>query len=92
MAAQITFGTIPADALYYNKDKIGWNEGLFLAAVNTPMQVTDKRHFDIHQALRCFEPYLEANRRTENPVFLASLNPASEDRLTNDELRQIDRP
>ena len=55
------------------------------------MQVTDERHFDIREALRCFEPYLEANRRTKNPVFHASLNPAPEDRLSNDELRQIAR-
>ena len=55
------------------------------------MQVTDERYFDIREALRCFEPYLEANRRTKNPVFHASLNPAPEDRLTNDELRQIAR-
>ena len=91
MVARITSGATPAGALYYNKDKIDWGEGRFLAAFNTPMQVTDERHFDIREALRCFEPYLEANRRTKNPVFHASLNPAPEDRLTNDELRQIAR-
>ena len=91
MVARITSGATPAGALYYNKDKIDRGEGRFLAAVNTPMQVTDERHFDIHEALRCFEPYLEANHRTKNPVFHASLNPAPEDRLTDDELRQIAR-
>ena len=91
MVARITSGATPAGALYYNKDKIDWGEGRFLAAFNTPMQVTDERYFDIRDALRCFDPYLEANRRTKNPVFHASLNPAPEDRLTNDELRQIAR-
>lgn len=91
MVARITSGATPAGALYYNKDKIDRGEGRFLAAFNTPMQVTDERYFDIREALRCFEPYLEANRRTKNPVFHASLNPAPEDRLTNDELRQIAR-
>ena len=85
MVARITSGATPAGALYYNKDKIDWGEGRFLAAFNTPMQVTDERYFDIRDALRCFDPYLEANRRTKNPVFHASLNPAPEDRLTNDE-------
>ena len=89
MVARITSGATPAGALYYNKDKIDRGEGRFLAAFNTPMQVSDERHFDIREALRCFEPYLEANRRTKNPVFHASLNPAPEDRLSNDELRQI---
>lgn len=91
MVARITSGATPAGALYYNKDKIDRGEGRFLVAFNTPMQVTDERHFDIREALRCFEPYLEANRRTKNPVFHASLNPAPEDRLSNDELRQIAR-
>ena len=91
MVARITSGATPAGALYYNKDKIDRGEGRFLAAFNTPMQVTDERYFDIREALRCFEPYLEANRRTKNPVFHASLNPAPEDRLTNDDLRQIAR-
>ena len=91
MVARITSGATPAGALYYNKDKIDRGEGRFLAAFNTPMQVTDERHFDIREALRCFEPYLEDNRRTKNPVFPASLNPAPEDRLSNDELRQIAR-
>lgn len=91
MVAWITSGATPAGALYYNKDKIDRGESRFLAAFNTPIQVTDERYFDIREALRCFEPYLEANRRTKNPVFHASLNPAPEDRLTNDELRQIAR-
>ena len=91
MVARITSGATPAGALYYNKDKIDRGEGRFLTAVNTPMQVTDERHFDIREALRCFEPYLEANHRTKNPVFHVSLNPAPEDRLSNDELRQIAR-
>lgn len=89
MVARITSGATPVEALYYNKDKIGRGEGRFLAAFNTPMQVSDERYFDIREALHCFDPYLEANRRTKNPVFHASLNPVPEDRLTNDELRQI---
>lgn len=88
MVARITSGATPAGALYYNKDKIDRSEGCFLVAFNTPMQVTDERYLDIREALRCFEPYFEANRRTKNPVFHASLNPVSEYRLTNDELRR----
>ena len=47
MVARITSGATPAGALYYNKDKIDRGEGRFLAAFNTPMQVTDERYFDI---------------------------------------------
>ena len=34
-------------------------------------------------------PYLEANRRTSNTVFHVSLNPSPEDKLTNEQLREI---
>lgn len=47
MVARITSGATPTGALYYNKDKIDRGEGRFLAAFNTPMQVTDERYFDI---------------------------------------------
>ena len=89
MVARITSGATPAGALYYNKDKIDRGEGRFLAAFNTPMQVTDERYFDIREALRCFEPYLEANRRTTNTVFHVLLNPSPEDKLTGEQLRKI---
>ena len=36
-------------------------------------------------------PYLEANRRTTNTVFHASLNPSPEDRLTDEQFRDIAR-
>ena len=69
MVARITSGATPAGALYYNKDKIDRGEGRFLAAFNTPMQVTDERYFDIREALRCFEPYLEATAARRIPCF-----------------------
>lgn len=56
MVARITSGATPVEALYYNKDKIGRGEGRFLAAFNTPMQVTDERYFDI--PLPCFDEKL----------------------------------
>ena len=36
-----------------------------------------------------FRPYLEANHRTTNTVFHVSLNPSPEDRLTDEQLRDI---
>ena len=44
---------------------------------------------DVDACMDCFWPYLEANRRTTNTVFHASLNPSPEDRLTDDQLRDI---
>ena len=44
---------------------------------------------DVDACMESFRPYLEANRRTTNTVFHASLNPSPEDRLTDDQLRDI---
>ncbi|MFQ6940288.1 MAG: relaxase/mobilization nuclease domain-containing protein [Alistipes finegoldii] len=44
---------------------------------------------DIDVCMESFMPYLEANRRTTNTVFHASLNPSPEDRLTDEQLRKI---
>ena len=44
---------------------------------------------DIDACMESFWPYLEANRRTTNTVFHASLNPSPEDRLTDEQLRKI---
>lgn len=89
MVARITSGATPAGALHYNKSKIDRSEASFLACCNTPLQMPQDGHFDIREAMQCFEPYLRANKRTKMPVFHVSLNPAPEDRLTDAELRQI---
>jgi hypothetical protein len=39
----------------------------------------------MQQILLSFEPYLAANQRTKNPVLHISLNPAVEDRLTDEQ-------
>ncbi len=44
---------------------------------------------DVDACMESFRPYLEANRRTTNTVFHASLNPSPEDRLTDGQLRDI---
>ncbi len=39
--------------------------------------------------MESFMPCLHANRRTKNTVFHTSLNPAPEDKLTDEQLREI---
>ena len=43
----------------------------------------------VDACMESFRPYLEANRRTTNTVFHASLNPSPEDKLTDGQLRDI---
>ena len=89
MVANIRSGSSPGGALYYNKEKVDKDEAevLFWQKMLEPY---DKRgRLDIDACMESFMPYLEANRRTTNTVFHASLNPSPEDRLTDEQLRKI---
>ena len=73
----------------YNKEKVDKDEAevLFWQKMSEPF---DKHgRLDIDACMESFWPYLEANRRTTNTVFHASLNPSPEDKLTDDQLRDI---
>ena len=89
MVANIRSGSSPGGALRYNKEKVDKDEAevLFWQKMLEPF---DKHgRMDVDACMDCFWPYLEANRRTTNTVFHASLNPSPEDRLTDDQLRDI---
>ena len=89
MVANIRSGSSPAGALRYNKEKVDKDEAevLFWQKMLEPF---DKHgRMDIDTCMESFWPYLEANRRTTNTVFHASLNPSPEDRLTDEQLREI---
>ena len=89
MVANIRSGSSPGGALHYNKEKVDKDEAevLFWQKMLEPF---DKHgRMDVDACMDCFWPYLEANHRTTNTVFHASLNPSPEDRLTDDQLRDI---
>ena len=44
---------------------------------------------DVNAYMESFMPYLQANKRTNNTVFHVSLNPSPEDKLTDEQLREI---
>ena len=89
MVANIRSGSSPGGALRYNKE----NEAKDEAEVpfwQKMLEPFDKHgRMDIDACMESFWPYLEANRRTTNTVFHASLNPSPEDRLTDEQLRKI---
>lgn len=91
MVANIRSGSSPGRALRYNKEKVDKDETevLFWQKMLEPF---DKHgRLDIDACMDSFWPYLEANRRTTNTVFHASLNPSPEDRPTDEQLREIAR-
>ena len=89
MVANIRSGATPGGALHYNKEKVDKDEAevLFWQKMLEPFDKYGQ--LDIDTCMESFWPYLEANRRTTNTVFHASLNPSPEDRLTDEQLRDI---
>ena len=89
MVANIRSGATPGGALRYNKEKVDKDEAavLFWQKMLEPFDKYGR--MDIDACMESFRPYLEANRRTINTVFLASLNPSPEDKLTDEQLREI---
>ena len=73
----------------YNKEKVDKDEAevLFWQKIQEPYDKCGS--LDIDACMESFIPYLETNRRTTNTVFHASLNPSPEDRLTDEQLRDI---
>ena len=89
MVANIRSGSSPGGALRYNKEKVDKDEAevLFWQKMLEPF---DKHgRLDIDACMESFRPYLEANCRTTNTVFHVSLNPSPEDKLTDEQLREI---
>lgn len=91
MVAKITSGTSLYGVLAYNRLKLEEERAKVIGSNMILLSGGDPSRLNIHRAMQAFEPYLEANRRTENPVFHVSLNPHPKDRLSEDELRTIAR-
>ncbi len=74
-------------ALAYNHQKVNAGEAKVIFANN--MVEPKDGNFSIGICTYSFEPYLLANKRTENPVIHISLNPDPKDRLNDEHLVQI---
>ena len=73
----------------YNKEKVDKDEAEVLLWQKMLEPFDKHGRLDIDTCMESFWPYLEANRRTTNTVFHASLNPSPEDKLTDEQLRDI---
>ena len=89
MVANIRSGSSPGGALRYNKEKVDKDEAEVLLWQKMLEPFDKYGRMDVDACMDSFRPYLEANRRTTNTVFHASLNPSPEDRLTDEQLRKI---
>ena len=89
MVANIRSGSSPGGALYYNKEKVDRDEAEILYWQKMLEPFDKHGRMDVDASMESFRPYLEANCRTTNTVFHVSLNPSPEDKLTDEQLREI---
>jgi|WetSurMetagenome_2_1015567.scaffolds.fasta_scaffold12772_4 hypothetical protein len=87
MVAKISSGSSIYGALAYNQHKVdnGHAKVIFTARMIEPGDGV----YDIGICMRSFEPYLQANRRTEKPVLHISINPDPNDKLSDEKLSEI---
>ena len=87
MVAKIGSGSSLYSALAYNHQKITAGNAKVLFTNN--MVEPRDGNFSIGICTGSFEPYLLANKRTENPVIHISLNPDPKDKLNDEQFSQI---
>ena len=87
MVAKISSGISLYSALAYNHHKINAGEAKVLFTNN--MVEPKDGNFSVGICTGSFEPYLVANKRTENPVIHISLNPDPKDKLSDEQFAQI---
>lgn len=90
MVARITSGSNLFGVLKYNADKVNCEKADLLLC-NRVIEMERPDRFNLTDAMQSFVPYLTVNRRTKNPVFHVSLNPAITDCLTDEQLTEIAR-
>lgn len=87
MVAKISSGSSLYSALAYNHQKVNAG-GAKVIFTNNIVEPKDG-NFSIGSCTRSFEPYLLANKKTENPVIHISLNPDPKDKLNDEQFAQI---
>ncbi|MGM8363756.1 conjugal transfer protein MobB [Flavobacterium sp. ARAG 55.4] len=87
MIAKIGRGANMMGALSYNQLKVDQENGAIL--VTHRIRETINGNHTIAQFYHSFEPYLIANKRTENPVLHISLNPDPRDQVSDEDFKQI---
>lgn len=87
MVAKISSNSSLFSTLLYNKNKIDKGEAALLSSRNVYERADGL--FAMQTTIKSFEPYLIANRKTENPIFHVSINPSPQDKLTDNEYKEI---
>ncbi|WP_346856934.1 conjugal transfer protein MobB [uncultured Draconibacterium sp.] len=87
MVTKIASGCSLYSALAYNHQKV--KEGHAKVLLVNNMIEPPNGNFGIGICTSSFEPYLQANKRTENPIIHISLNPDPTDKLNDEKFSEI---
>jgi hypothetical protein len=87
MVTKISSGSSLYSVLTYNQEKIDKEKARVLFSQRI-IEPTDKNNC-IGDYNRSFEPYLLANKKTENPILHISINPDPEDVISDEQLSEI---
>ena len=87
MVAKIASGNSLYSALAYNNQKV--KEGYAKVLLVNNMIEPPNGNFEIGICTSSFEPYLQANKRTENPIIHISINPDPTDKLNDEQFSEI---
>lgn len=87
MVAKINIGASLFGALSYNQEKI--DEGLGKVLFAHMILENASGSYNMFFNMKSFEPYLDANKRTEKPILHISLNPHPDDKLSDEQLTDI---
>ncbi len=89
MVAKIGRGSSLFGALAYNHNKVGEGTARIISSNRVMGDIENNPENAMQKMMLAFEPYLAANRRTEKPIVHISLNPAPEDRLTDEQFASL---
>ncbi|WP_454045086.1 conjugal transfer protein MobB [Chryseobacterium sp. Marseille-Q8038] len=87
MIAKIGKGANLYGVITYNFQKVASENGQILGLNNMPESFDGT--YSVSYLMKCFDPYLTANNKTEKPIRHISLNPDPNDKVVNDDLIAI---
>lgn len=87
MVTKIASGSSLYSTLAYNHQKV--KEGHAKVLLVNNMIEPPNGNFEIGICTSSFEPYLHANKRTENPIIHISINPDLTDKLSDEQFSEI---
>jgi hypothetical protein len=89
MVAKINHGASLYGAVIYNQEKVNEGTARIISGNRMITDMTGNPENIMRQTLLSFESYLAANRHTEKPVLHISLNPAPDDKLTDEQFSRL---